>query len=187
MELDTISPEHWQDTFKEVFTPYLKLEGNFYKVVISTKYRGSDFIEFAKEQAKDFYILCAQIVGDSWELHIFTNLDFTDSRIRHLKHTFKLSWFRMYKEYVNLVMNTLGQKLWLDCKTSVGDNKTKAKSKFISIVNDTVFFSYKKKIFCYDCKLKKSSEYIDFRQFDMFSTEVIDRVDFEFYESFIKK
>jgi len=186
MALESISPEQWEQTYRECFSGYLKLKGEFYLVEISTKYKGSDFIEFAKENAKDFYILSAQLVDGGWRLHIFTNLDFNDSRVRQMRYTFRLSFFRMYKEYVNLVMSTLGLKLWLECKSSVGDNKTKVKSKFISKVNNTIFFSYNKKIFCYDIKLAKSSEYVDFRQFDMFKDDVINRLDFDFYESFIK-
>jgi len=187
MEIETLKPEEWEGTFKEVFSVYLKKKGDFYLVEISTKYRGVDFIDFAKDNSNIFKILNAQLIGDSWKLHIYTDLDFQDSRVRNFKHTFKLSFARKYKEYVNLVMSTLGKKLWLDCKSSVGDKKTKSKSKFISIVNYTIFFKFNKKVFCYDCKLKKSFEYLDFRQLNMFSNEVIEKVDFEFFESFIKK
>ena len=187
MELESINPEIWQSTFKEVFAPYLKQEGDFFLLEISTKYKGSQFIELARELSDFFHILNAQFVDESWKLHVYTNLDFSDSRVRHCRYTFRLSYFRKYNEYVNVVMYTLGDKLWLNAKTSVGDNKTKAKSKFICIVNKIVFFEFKKKIFCYDSEVKKVAEYIDFIQVDIFSSTQINKLDFDFFESFIRK
>jgi len=186
MNLEEIKESLWKPVFEEVFTPILKNKGAFYILEINTKYKGSDFLDFAIQNSNIFRIVRAKLIGQNWRVWVFTDLDFKSRGAKVYQYTFKLSFAREQKNYQSLVLNTINSIQWSEAKSQAGDKKTKSKSLFISVVNNTVFYSYNKKIFSYNLENRKSSEYSDIVQFSIFESKDINKIDFNFFENFIK-